>query len=37
VAAPGWPEDEQVPTNYYLSSLPADTSLKKLVRLAKLR
>jgi SRSO17 transposase len=32
-----WPQDEQSPTKYYLSSLPADTSLKKLVRLAKLR
>jgi SRSO17 transposase len=32
-----WPEDEKAPTKYYLSSLPADTALKKLVRLAKLR
>jgi SRSO17 transposase len=32
-----WPQDEQSPTKYYLSSLPAGTSLKRLVRLAKLR
>jgi SRSO17 transposase len=32
-----WPEDEKAPTKYYLSSLPADTALKTLVRLAKLR
>ncbi|WP_395856356.1 hypothetical protein [Cystobacter fuscus] len=32
-----WPKDEKAPTKYYLSSLPADTALKKLVRLAKLR
>jgi SRSO17 transposase len=32
-----WPRDEKAPTKYYLSSLPADTPLKTLVRLAKLR
>jgi SRSO17 transposase len=32
-----WPEDEKLPTKYYLCSLPADTPLKKLVYLAKLR
>ncbi len=32
-----WPRDEKAPTKYYLSSLPADTPLEKLVRLAKLR
>ncbi len=32
-----WPEDEKVPTKYYLCSLPAHTPLKKLVYLAKLR
>jgi SRSO17 transposase len=44
-AAPGeeewllieWPKQQQAPTKYYLSSLPGDTPLKKLVRLAKLR
>jgi SRSO17 transposase len=32
-----WPQGQKAPTKYYLSSLPADTPLKKLVRLAKLR
>lgn len=32
-----WPTSEPQPTKYYLSSLPADTSLRTLVRLAKLR
>ena len=32
-----WPKEEKAPTKYYLSSLPANTPLKKLVRLAKLR
>jgi len=32
-----WPTNEAQPTKYYLSSLPAKTALKTLVRLAKLR
>jgi SRSO17 transposase len=32
-----WPSDADAPTDYWLSSLPADTPLKTLVRLAKLR
>jgi SRSO17 transposase len=32
-----WPEGEQEPTKYWLSSLPAATTLKSLVRRAKLR
>ncbi|MCY1072967.1 IS701 family transposase [Archangium sp. miwbw1] len=44
-AAPGqeewllieWPKAQKAPTKYYLSSLPGDTPLKQLVRLAKLR
>jgi SRSO17 transposase len=32
-----WPSDAAEPTDYWLSSLPADTGLKTLVRLAKLR
>jgi SRSO17 transposase len=44
-AAPGpeewllyeWPDDKEAPTKFWLSSLPADTPLKTLVRLAKLR
>jgi SRSO17 transposase len=32
-----WPSDAHAPTDYWLSSLPADTDLKTLVRLAKLR
>nr|WP_279637430.1 transposase [Corallococcus interemptor] len=32
-----WPAGEAAPTKYYLSSLPSDTPLKRLVTLAKLR
>ncbi|WP_186001744.1 transposase [Corallococcus sp. Z5C101001] len=32
-----WPPGEAAPTTYYLSSLPEDTPLKRLVTLAKLR
>jgi SRSO17 transposase len=32
-----WPRDERAPTKYYLSSLPATTSLRTLVRFGKLR
>ena len=32
-----WPDDESAPTKFWLSTLPADTSLKQLVRFAKLR
>jgi len=32
-----WPQGEDSPTKYYLSNLPPDTTLKTLVRLAKLR
>jgi SRSO17 transposase len=32
-----WPANEQQPTKYWLSNLPADTPLKTLVRLGKLR
>ena len=32
-----WPTDEDAPTKFYLSSLPVGTSIKTLVRLAKLR
>jgi SRSO17 transposase len=32
-----WPSKEKEPTKYWLSNLPADTPLKALVRLAKLR
>jgi SRSO17 transposase len=32
-----WPPKESEPTKYWLSNLPADTPLKELVRLAKLR
>ncbi|WP_223636888.1 transposase [Corallococcus sp. EGB] len=32
-----WPLGEAAPTKYYLSSLPEDTPLKRLVTLAKLR
>jgi len=32
-----WPEEESAPSKYYLSSLPPSTSLKRLVRLVKLR
>ena len=32
-----WPRDEAEPTKYFLSTLPAATPLKELVRVAKLR
>jgi SRSO17 transposase len=32
-----WPPHQLEPTNYWLTSLPADTSLRRLVRLAKIR
>ena len=32
-----WPVHEPAPTDYWISDLPADTPLKKLVRLAKMR
>jgi len=32
-----WPRNESAPTKYYLSSLPATTSLRALVRFGKLR
>jgi SRSO17 transposase len=32
-----WPRDEPAPAKYYLSSLPATTSLRTLVRFGKLR
>jgi SRSO17 transposase len=32
-----WPSKESEPTKYWLSNLPADTELKQLVHLAKLR
>ncbi|HEX9543348.1 MAG TPA: IS701 family transposase, partial [Streptosporangiaceae bacterium] len=32
-----WPPDADEPTGYWLSNLPADTPIAKLVRLAKLR
>lgn len=32
-----WPDGEKAPTKFWLSTLPANTSLKELVRLAKLR
>jgi SRSO17 transposase len=32
-----WPTGEAVPTKYFLSTLPAATALKELVRVAKLR
>ena len=32
-----WPPGENEPTKYWLSTLPADTALPKLVRLAKIR
>lgn len=32
-----WPVDRDSPSKFYLSSMPASTSLKELVRLAKLR
>ncbi len=32
-----WPEGEATPTKYWLSTMPADTSMETLVRLAKVR
>lgn len=32
-----WPSDKHEPVKYWLSNLPADTELRRLVRLAKLR
>ena len=32
-----WPAGKDVPTDYWLSNLPADTPIEKLVGLAKLR
>jgi SRSO17 transposase len=32
-----WPEDEQEPTKYWLATLPPETSMKRLVYVAKLR
>lgn len=32
-----WPEGEAEPTKYFLSTLPADTAIRELVRVAKLR
>ena len=32
-----WPKGESEPTKYFLSTLPADTPMKELVRIAKLR
>src|SRR4051794_21785527 len=32
-----WPSGEPEPTDYWLSNLPADTPLRTLVRLAKIR
>lgn len=32
-----WPEDEPKPAKFWLSNLPADTAIKRLVQLAKLR
>jgi SRSO17 transposase len=32
-----WPKGEPKPTKYFLSTLPADTPIKELVRVAKLR
>jgi SRSO17 transposase len=32
-----WPTGEKTPTEYWLTSLPADTALRHLVRLAKMR
>ena len=32
-----WPSDADAPTDYWLSSLPPETDLRTLVRLAKLR
>jgi SRSO17 transposase len=32
-----WPENEDAPTHYFLSTLPPDTPIEELARLAKLR
>ena len=32
-----WPAEEESPTDYWLSNLPADTDLERLARLARLR
>jgi SRSO17 transposase len=32
-----WPQDDAEPIKYFLSTLPADTSIQELVRVAKLR
>jgi SRSO17 transposase len=32
-----WPEDEEAPTDYWLSNLPADTEPERLARLARMR
>ena len=32
-----WPEGEEEPTKYWLSTLPEDVSLEELVRVAKMR
>lgn len=32
-----WPETAQAPTDYWLSTLPADTPIEELVRLGKIR
>ena len=32
-----WPPEEEEPTKFWLATLPANVSLKQLVRLAKLR
>jgi SRSO17 transposase len=32
-----WPDGESAPTKYWLSTLPPDTSVRTLVRFAKLR
>jgi SRSO17 transposase len=32
-----WPADADAPTKYWLSNMPADTPVRRLVRLAKLR
>ncbi len=32
-----WPPNTPAPTDYWISTLPADTPIKTLVRLAKLR
>jgi SRSO17 transposase len=32
-----WPEGKDAPTNYWISNLPADTPIERLVALAKLR